>query len=81
MSEEAYKTIAISVKDGVANVVFNNPKKRNALSKKTFEEMKAVFESINDMPDVRCVVLSGKIPPRIFQELVPCFAVESMSGI
>ncbi len=46
-------------KDGIAYVTLNRPKVLNALNRKTWEELHAVFEDAQHDPEVRGVILTG----------------------
>lgn len=49
----------LEIKDKIAHLAFNRPKKANALHGEAWREMRAHFESFNQKPEVRVVVLSG----------------------
>lgn len=55
-----YKTFSVTIANHIAQVVFNRPKKVNALNKTAWEEMKSIFETLSDTPEVRVIVLSGE---------------------
>ncbi len=44
----------------VARVVLSNPGKFNAMSRKMWRALAAVFETLNGKPDLRCVILAGE---------------------
>lgn len=50
------------VKDGVAVVALNRPRKRNALDADTVAELVGIFEAAGDADDVRIVLLRGEGP-------------------
>ena len=54
--------VEISLKDHVAHVKLNRPKKMNALDDQMFEAICGVGEKISKLDDVRAVVLSGEGP-------------------
>ena len=54
-----YQTLAVSVADGVANVVLNRPDKSNAMNRQMWDDIRDVFRKLDDMPEARVVVLSG----------------------
>jgi enoyl-CoA hydratase len=58
MNTYQYFTIALS--DQVAHISFNRPDKANSLHMPAWEEMKAIFEEIDETPEVRVAVLSGE---------------------
>lgn len=49
-----------SVENKVAYVAFNRPEKVNALNEKAWAELEAVFNHIDQTPEVRVAVLSGE---------------------
>lgn len=49
----------LEVKDKIAHLAFNRPEKANALNGDAWREMRGHFESFNQNPEVRVVVLSG----------------------
>lgn len=55
-----YQHFKVEVNEHVAHVAFNRPTKANALHQAAWEEMKALFEEIDETPEVRAVVLSGE---------------------
>ncbi len=55
-----YKTFLVDLQDGVAHVRLNRPDRANALDHTAWAEMKAVFEEIDQTPEVRVAVLSGE---------------------
>ena len=44
----------------VARVVLSNPGKFNAMSRKMWQELAAVFKVLNDRSDLRCVIVAGE---------------------
>ena len=54
-----YQTLAVSLADGVANVVLNRPDKSNAMNRQMWDDIRDVFRKLDDMPEARVVVLSG----------------------
>ena len=53
-------TIDLFVKDRVAHVKLNRPKKYNALNAQLFQDILTAFSRINDSSDdIRCVLLYG----------------------
>lgn len=55
-----YETFKVTIEKHVAHVAFNRPHKSNSLNAKAWEEMKHIFETIDDDPEVRAVVLQGE---------------------
>lgn len=56
----SYETFKYSVENKIAHVVLNRPEKVNALNETAWKELKSIFESINEDPEVRVAVLSGE---------------------
>lgn len=54
-----YQTISLSVMDAVASVALNRPDNGNCLNADMWRELKSVFIALDNMPQVRAVVLSG----------------------
>ncbi len=54
-----YETLAVSLNDGVINVMLNRPDKSNAMNRQMWNEIREVFRKLNDMPEARVVILSG----------------------
>ncbi|MEO6653562.1 MAG: crotonase/enoyl-CoA hydratase family protein [Ilumatobacteraceae bacterium] len=52
--------VTVSIADGIADVRFNRPDKRNALDGEQFAAIEAVGEQLKTADDVRVVVLSGE---------------------
>ncbi len=48
-----------SVTDGIGNITFNNPDKRNAMSLDMWEGLGSALIELRDAPDVRVVILVG----------------------
>lgn len=55
-----YKTFLVDVTDNVAHVRFNRPDKANAMNQIAWQELKAIFESLDEQEDVRVIILSGE---------------------
>ncbi|MEZ4995216.1 MAG: crotonase/enoyl-CoA hydratase family protein [Saprospiraceae bacterium] len=49
----------LSIKDHQAEVTFHRPEKANALHLPAWEEMQKLFEYLDQLPDVRVIILSG----------------------
>lgn len=56
------ETLLIERDGAVLTVTLNRPEVRNALSRRMYGEIAAVFTMIQDDPEVRCVILTGKDP-------------------
>jgi len=54
-----YQTLAVSLADGVANVVLNRPDKSNAMNRQMWDDIRDVFRKLDEMPEARVAVLSG----------------------
>ena len=54
-----YQTLAVSLADGVANVVLNRPDKSNAMNRQMWDDIRDVFRKLDETPEARVVVLSG----------------------
>jgi enoyl-CoA hydratase/carnithine racemase len=54
-----YETLAVSLADGVANVVLNRPDKSNAMNRQMWDDIRDVFCKLDETPEARVVVLSG----------------------
>src|SRR4030042_3781246 len=54
-----YTTLLFEKKDGIGTVTINRPDKLNALNSTVYNELYDVFESIENNPEVRVVVLTG----------------------
>ena len=55
-----YKNFKVEIKHHIAHVIFNRPEKANALDQTSWNEMKAIFENLDENEEVRIVVLSGE---------------------
>jgi enoyl-CoA hydratase len=55
----AFETFELIIENHVAQVVFNRPERANALNQKAWDEMKAIFEELDENDDVRVIILSG----------------------
>jgi enoyl-CoA hydratase len=54
-----YQTILFEKSDGIAKVTLNRPEALNALNSTVYNELYDVFESIENDPEVRVVVITG----------------------
>ena len=55
-----YEIFSVSIADKIAHVTFNRPEKANSLNQKGWDEMKAIFEELDDNDEVRVIILSGE---------------------
>ena len=55
-----YETLKINIENHIAHLAFNRPDRANALNKRAWEEMKAIFEELDQNADVRVIILSGE---------------------
>ena len=55
-----YKYFKVEINDKVAQVAFNRPDKANALTLEAWEEMRAIFEHLDELPEARVIILSGE---------------------
>ncbi len=53
------QTLALSIQNHIAVLAINRPDKMNALNQTAWDEIEAVFEDLDENPDVRVVVLTG----------------------
>jgi len=56
----AYKSFELNIDNYIARLAFNRPEKSNALREQDWEEMKQVFEALDQDDRVRVIILSGK---------------------
>ncbi len=55
-----YQTFTVNIKNKVAQVAINRPDRANALNQTAWDEMKAIFETLDDNDEVRAIVLYGE---------------------
>lgn len=55
-----YTSFKINIDKHIANVAFNRPDKANSLHETAWEEMQHIFETLNETPEVRVIILSGE---------------------
>ena len=55
-----FETLTISSENRVANIQLNRPKKANAINATMWQEIKDVFDWVDESPEVRVAVLSGR---------------------
>jgi enoyl-CoA hydratase len=53
------QTLKLTIENHIAHVTINRPEKANALNQTAWDEITEVFESLDENPDVRVVVLEG----------------------
>ncbi|MGD0794086.1 MAG: enoyl-CoA hydratase-related protein, partial [Dehalococcoidales bacterium] len=54
-----YSTLLYEKADGIAKVTLNRPDKLNALNSTVYKELYDAFESIENDPEVRVVILTS----------------------
>ncbi len=54
-----YETIEVEVKEGVARLTLNRPKKLNAINRDMMKELKEVFEELDERDDVTVILMQG----------------------
>lgn len=54
-----FETFEVNIEQHIAKVVFNRPERANALNQKAWDEMKAIFEALDENEEVRIVLLYG----------------------
>lgn len=55
-----FKTLTISSEDRVADIQLNRPEKANAINATMWQEIKDVFDLVDESPEVRVAVISGE---------------------
>jgi enoyl-CoA hydratase len=55
----SYQTVELHIEAGVATVALNRPERANAFNRALWEDLRAVFNAIDKMPEVRVAVLTG----------------------
>lgn len=55
-----FETLKYEIKDGIAYVTISRPKAMNALSAEVLDELKTVFEQIENDPEAKVVILTGE---------------------
>lgn len=53
------QTLKLSTENHIAHVILNRPEKANALNQSAWDEIKEIFENLDDNPEVRVIVLEG----------------------
>ncbi len=54
-----FETFQLNIQSHLAHVTFNRPERANALNQKAWDEMKSIFEDLDENEDVRVIILSG----------------------
>ncbi|MFN3380325.1 MAG: crotonase/enoyl-CoA hydratase family protein [Runella zeae] len=54
-----FETFQLNIESHLAHVTFNRPERANALNQKAWDEMKSIFEYLDENEDVRVIILSG----------------------
>ncbi len=55
-----YTSFKITIENHVATVAFNRPDKANSLHEVAWEEMQDIFETLDQKPEVRVIILAGE---------------------
>lgn len=55
----SYQTFTLEINNKIAHLAMNRPDKANSLNRTAWEEMQAIFERLDEDPEVRVIVLSG----------------------
>jgi enoyl-CoA hydratase len=55
----SFETFSLTIENYVAQVVFNRPERANAINQKAWQEMKAIFEELEENEGVRVIILRG----------------------
>jgi enoyl-CoA hydratase len=55
-----FETFEVNIDQHIAQVVINRPERANAFNQKAWDEMKGIFEALDEDDNVRVIVLSGK---------------------
>ncbi len=53
------QTLKLSIENHIAHVILNRPEKANALNQSAWDEIKEIFENLDENPEVRVIVLEG----------------------
>ncbi len=56
----SYQTLKVILEEQIAQVIINRPDKANALDQTAWNELKTAFNQLNDLEEVRVIVLSGE---------------------
>ncbi|WP_254411617.1 crotonase/enoyl-CoA hydratase family protein [Dyadobacter diqingensis] len=55
-----YETISVTIENNIGYVKLNRPEKANALNQTAWNELKSIFETLDENDDVRVIILSGE---------------------
>lgn len=55
-----YETISLTIENNIGYVKLNRPEKANALNQTAWNELKSIFETLDENDDVRVIILSGE---------------------
>ena len=55
-----FENILVSIENGIGQITINRPSKLNALNVATIQELHNAFESLDDNPEVRAIILTGE---------------------
>ncbi|GAB3505160.1 Clp protease/crotonase-like domain-containing protein [Emticicia fontis] len=53
------QTLKLSIENHIAHVILNRPEKANALNQSAWDEIKEIFENLDENPEVRVIVMEG----------------------
>ena len=56
----SYETYLVEIENNIATVKFNRPDKANALNQTAWDEMEAIFNTLDETPEARVIILSGE---------------------
>ncbi len=54
-----YENILVATNDNIATITINRPTKLNALNVATIQELHEAFESLDNQPEIRAIILTG----------------------
>jgi enoyl-CoA hydratase len=57
---QSYQSFRVQISQHVAQVAINRPDKANALDQVAWQELRQLFETLDALPEVRVVILSGE---------------------
>lgn len=55
-----YQTLTVDIANQIAHVAINRPDKANALDQTAWDELQAVFERLDELDEVRVIIISGE---------------------
>ena len=56
----SFENIIVAVENGIGQITINRPSKLNALNVATIQELHNAFESLDESPEVRVIILTGE---------------------